>query len=168
MLVVVRDGEVRGTFSEARVGNGSERAPQFSCYFTLKGKLDGEIARVTVQTPGEPAASAFLQLTPERARLQVESNQPGCAATSGDMADEPYEVSRDSGGEDWMSVALIATSAAVIRSAPGPRTRAIHRLGRGDAVAIRSRKGDWVEVVWPFGEYGISGWIEERVLAEPK
>lgn len=164
MLVAVNGGDVHGAFSEARVGNGSERSPQFSCYFSFKGQLRGDTALVTVQTPGEPASTGTLQLTSEGAWLRLESNQPGCAATSGDMVGQPYEVSRDSPGADWTSVGLIAAPAAMIRSAPRSRTRAVHKLSRGDAVAIRGRNGDWIEVIWPYGERPVSGWVRGSEL----
>ena len=54
LTLAVRNGEVSGTFTEARGGNGTQDAPQFSCLFQLQGSLrDGRAASESIAaTPG--------------------------------------------------------------------------------------------------------------------
>lgn len=167
MLVAVNGQEVHGVFSETRIGNGSERAPQFSCYFSFKGELRGDTALLTVQTPGDHASSGTVRFSSESVRLQLESNQPGCSATSGDMVGQPYEVGRESAGDGWTAVALIVAPAAVIRSAPSAQAKAKMRLSRGGAVAVLGQRDRWSEVVWPYGDAPIRGWIPDVALSRP-
>jgi hypothetical protein len=99
---------VTGVFSDARVGNGTEDAPQFSCLFLLRGTLDESAAKVTVWLPlKRPTTSGTMTFEKDSVKLHLDGDPPGCAATGDEFASEAYEETSLMNCK-WTSVRLVS------------------------------------------------------------
>jgi hypothetical protein len=157
-LSVVGD-RVTGVFSEARGGNGSEAAPQFSCRFLLRGRLQDGRGIVETWYPGDEPIPGNLSFEGGRASLMLRENQAGCAMASGDMTREPYRGVPVSAGKDWIDVALVRARRAAFRTAPGGPAPRTPYVVEGDPVAVLERRGDWVRARYVAGTRPVSGWL---------
>jgi hypothetical protein len=159
---------VTGVFSDARPGNGTEDAPQFSCRFVLRGVLasapDGA-AKVTVWSPPDSATtSGALTVAKDTAKLRLEGDPPGCAATGDEFASAAYEEPSVMDGK-WTSVRLVNATAAVVRQAPLNGSSAKTRLSKGDVVVVYRRIGPWLEGEDLNARRAVRGWLRESDLA---
>ena len=165
LTLVVRDGEVSGTFSEARGGNGTQDAPQFSCLFQLRGTLrDG---RGTVQTwsPGGESIPGQLALEEGAASLVLRDNQDGCLMATGDMVRQPYRAPLARRGEGWIGATLVAAPRAVINPTPQGSNRRGPYVVEGDAVVVLERRPGWARVRYEAGRAPVTGWVRAGELA---
>jgi hypothetical protein len=177
---------VTGVFSDARPGNGTEDAPQFSCLFVLLGMLgsgpEGTV-KVTVWSPlgGVIAAqlggaqtsgtqtsniqtSGTLTLAKDTAKLRLEGNPPGCAATGDEFASAAYEEPSVMDGK-WSSVRLVNATTADVRQAPVNSSPTKTRLSKGDVVVIYRRIGPWLDGENLNARRAVRGWLRESDLA---
>ena len=95
LSLVVQDGAVHGVFSEGRLGNGTDEAPQFSCVFLLQGQLQDGVAKITSWFPSEPDRIEGSLKLGDNPTLQLQENHGGCLMSSGDMVQEPYPLLLD-------------------------------------------------------------------------
>jgi hypothetical protein len=159
---------VTGVFSDARVGNGIEDAPQFSCLFLLRGTPGAgpnDAVKVTVWSPPDMATTAgTLMFEKDTAKLRLEGDPPGCSATGDEFASEAYEEPSVMDGK-WTSVRLVSVANADVREAPldssSPRTR----LTKGDVVVVYRRIGPWLQGEDLNARRRVRGWVRERDLA---
>ena len=86
---------VTGVFSDARAGNGTEDAPQFTCLFVLRGVLGSgpnDAVKVTVWSPPDAATTGgTLAFEKETAKLRLEGDPPGCSATGDEFHRKPMK-----------------------------------------------------------------------------
>lgn len=167
LLLSVRGGEVHGVFSEGRVGNGDEAAPQFSCLFLLKGDLTNDRATVETWFPGEAERISGILDLGTVPSLKLTENHGGCAMTSGDMTAEPYPLAAGERHADWIGAGLVTAPKAVLRREPRDdpkRTRPY--LVELDAFAVLEQRDGWVRVAF-VGSDGPSatGWLRSDEVA---
>jgi hypothetical protein len=159
---------VTGVFSDARPGNGTEDAPQFSCLFILRGVLAGEqdsVVKVTVWSPPDSATtSGTLSFEKDTAKLRLASDPPGCAATGDTFAARAYEEPSVKDGK-WTSVRLVSAATAEVRQAPVSGSTARARLNKGDVVVVYRRIGPWLEGEDLNAQRAVRGWLRESDLA---
>jgi hypothetical protein len=159
---------VTGTFSDARTGNGTDDAPQFSCLFVLRGVsgsgADGA-TKVTVWSPADSATTdGTLTFVKDTAKLRLEGDPPGCAATGDEFASATYEEPSVMDGK-WSSVRLVSAATADIRQAPVSGSSAKARLSKGDVVVIYRRIGPWREGEDLNARRPVRGWLRVSDLA---
>ena len=159
---------VTGAFSDARTGNGTDDAPQFSCLFVLRGVsgsgADGA-TKVTVWSPPDSATTGgTLSFVKDTAKLRLEGDPPGCAATGDEFASAAYEEPSVMDGK-WSSVRLVSATTAEVRQAPVNGSTAKARLSKGDVVVIYRRIGPWLEGEDLNARRAVRGWLRESDLA---
>ncbi|MDQ1450401.1 MAG: hypothetical protein QOK38_267 [Acidobacteriaceae bacterium] len=159
---------VTGVFSDARVGNGTDDAPQFSCLFVLRGVLgsgaDGA-TKVTVWSPPDSATTGgTLTFAKDTAKLRLDGDPPGCAATGDEFASAAYEEPSVMDGK-WNSVRLVSAATAEVRQAPVNGSSAKTRLSKGDVVVIYRRIGSWLEGEDLNARRAVRGWLRASDLA---
>lgn len=126
LTLVVIDGAVSGTFYDAR-GLGPGGGPQFTCIFMLRGKLDGDHAKVDTWAPGEKEHIAGeLIFEKHGAKIKLTEDHGGCLATDGDMVHQFYEAIFEKEGAGWLGVAMVGREGLL--SARTPRARAAQAL----------------------------------------
>jgi hypothetical protein len=167
LLLADRGSEVHGVFSEGRVGNGDEAAPQFSCLFLLKGKLNNERAEVETWFPNEAERISGVLDLGALPSLKLTENHGGCLMTSGDMTAGPYRLGAQDRRPEWIGAGLVTAQKAVLR--PGPhddpkRTRPY--LVEIDAFAILEQRDGWVRIAF-VGTHGppTIGWLRSDEAA---
>jgi hypothetical protein len=166
LSIVVSNGEVTGAFNDKRIGNGTETAPQFSCAFMLKGKLDGNHASIITWIPGDKQTIAGeLTFTPDGATLKLKAAQDGCAMTSGDMVSQAFEVTRGAPGDGWIGLAMVTSKKAIFRKEPGAAAHRTPFVLHYDAVVVLARNGDWVKADYVLGDKPVIGWLPVSDLA---
>jgi hypothetical protein len=154
-----------GVFSDARVGNGTEDAPQFSCLFLLRGTLDGNAAKVTAWLPPEKATtSGTLTFEKDSVKLHLDGDPPGCAATGDEFASEAYEETSVMDGK-WTSTRLVSADSADMRQAPVDGSARKTRLSKGEVVVIYRRIGPWLECEDLNARRPVRGWVRVSDLA---
>ena len=156
---------VTGVFSDARPGNGTEDAPQFSCLFALRGTVGSGAVKVTVWSPPDTATtSGTLAFDKDTAKLRLEGDPPGCAATGDEFVSAAYEEPSVMDGK-WISVRLVSAASADVREAPVNGSSARTRLTKGDVVVVFRRIGPWLEGEDLNARRAIRGWLRENDLA---
>ena len=159
---------VTGVFSDARAGNGTEDAPQFSCQFVLSGTSGSEANgafKVTVWSPPDVATtSGTLSFDKDTAKLRLEGDPPGCSATGDEFVSAAYEEPSVMDGK-WTSVRLVSVASAEVREAPVDGSSARTRLKKGDVVVIYRRIGTWLEGENLNARRAVRGWLREMDLA---
>ncbi|HEX6496199.1 MAG TPA: hypothetical protein VF018_11990 [Acidobacteriaceae bacterium] len=159
---------VTGVFSDARPGNGTEDAPQFSCLFVLRGELGSGAegaTKVTVWSPPDSATtSGTLTFEKDAVKLRLAGDPPGCAATGDTFASKPYEEPSVKDGK-WTSVRLVSATTAEVRQAPVNGSSAKARLSKGDVVVVYRRIGPWLEGEDLNAQRAVRGWLRESDLA---
>ena len=164
LLLAVQGNVVTGAFSEQRVGNGSDNAPQFSCAFLLSGTLENGAASIVTWYPGQSPIAGQLTLSADGVSLKLKDNQPGCGMTSGDMVDQAWESSRDTPGPGWIGARLIASAKAVLRKTPAVTAALKPYVVKDDAVAVLAVQGAWVQVSYPGADKPVQGWVKASEL----
>ena len=159
---------VTGVFSDARPGNGTDDAPQFSCLFVVRGVsgsgADGA-TKVTVWSPPDSATTGgTLTFVKDTAKLRLEGDPPGCAATGDEFASAAYEEPSVMDGK-WSSVRLVSAATAEVRQAPVSGSSAKARLSKGDVVVIYRRIGPWLEGEDLNARRPVRGWLRVSDLA---
>ena len=167
LLLTVHGGEVHGVFSEGRVGNGDEAAPQFSCLFLLKGQLTNGRAAVETWFPGETDRISGVLDLGAVPRIKLTENHGGGLMTSGDMTAEPFPLDAGERHADWVGAGLVTAPKAVLRQEPRDdlkRTRPY--LVELDAFAVLEQRDGWVRVSFG-GTDGppASGWLRADEVA---
>jgi hypothetical protein len=163
LSVAIRDGRVYGVFSEARIGNGTDDAPQFSCIFLLQGRLTGSMAAIDTWFPGDPKRIAGTLDLGGDPGIRLSENQDGCAMTSGDMVGQIYPLTLDARHDDWIGTGIVTAARAVLRPKPieTPKTKHPY-LVKFDPFAILESQHGWVRIAY-LGETErlVSGWVRE-------
>ncbi len=165
LLAVSPDGTVRGAFSEQRVGNGSDAAPQFSCRFLLRGRLSDGRGVVETWFPGQKPIPGNLSFEGGGASLMLREDQDGCAMTAGGMTQQPWRAPRDAPGEGWTGAALVTAPRAAFRPSPGAAAPRTPYVVEGDALAVLERRGDWVRARYTGAARPVTGWFPVGELA---
>lgn len=159
---------VTGVFSDARAGNGTEDAPQFSCQFVLRGTLGSDANgsfKVTAWSPPDTAkTSGTLNFDKDTAKLRLEGDPPGCSATGDEFVSAAYEEPSVMDGK-WTSVRLVSVASAEVREAPVDGSSARTRLTKGNVVVIYRRIGTWLEGEDLNARRAVRGWLREMDLA---
>lgn len=163
LKLAIVGNEVHGVFSEGRVGNGDEAAPQFSCMFLLRGTLGRGRGIVRTWYPGEEPIKGNLSVNGADVSLMLKENHGGCLNTSGDMVDKPFTTDLVTAGKGWTGVALVTAKRAVLRATPGAAARAPY-IVEGDAVGILERRPGWLRIAY-LGERTVTGWVRASEVA---
>jgi hypothetical protein len=164
LLVAVTGDVVTGAFSETRVANGSDSAPQFSCAFQLMGTVKVGKAQIQTWYPGQAPIAGQLTLSSDGVSLKLRDDQPGCAMTEASMVDQAWQSAQDKARPDWIGTRLIAATRAVIRKTPGAKAGRTPYVVRDDAVAVLAVQGDAVEVAYPGPDRTVTGWVSASDL----
>jgi hypothetical protein len=164
LLVAVQGDAVTGAFSETRVGNGTDAAPQFSCAFQLSGTLKGGQAQIVTWTPGEAPIMGQLSLSADGVSLKLKDDQPGCAMTEASMVDQAWESAQDKAAPTWIGTRLIAAKKAVIRKTAAAKPGRTPYVVQYDAVAVLAVQGAAVEIAYPGPDKTITGWVNASDL----
>ncbi|MCR0985225.1 SH3 domain-containing protein [Roseomonas populi] len=165
LSLAVTGNEVSGVFSEARGGDGSGAAPQFSCWFLLRGRLENGRGIVQTWYPGEEPIPGNLSFEGGKASLMLRENHGGCLMTTGDMVREPYRAGLDRPGEGWIGVGLVTARRAAFRPSPGAPAPRTPYVVEGNAVAVLERQGEWVRARYVAGQRPVTGWLRAAELA---
>jgi len=171
LLIAVQGDTVSGAFSETRVGNGTDSAPQFSCAFQLSGTLKAGKAQVVTWYPGQAPIAGQLSLTSDGVGLTLKDDQPGCAMTEASMVDQPWQSAQDKAAPAWIGTRLIATAKAVIRKTADAKPGRTPYVVQDDAVAVLSVRGGAVQIAYPGPDKTVMGWVNATDLtpaAPPK
>ncbi|WP_052215073.1 hypothetical protein [Belnapia sp. F-4-1] len=107
------------------MGNGTDAAPQFTCWFLLRGKLRSGRGVVETRYPDEEPIAGNISFEDAQVSLTLREDHGGCLMTTGSMVREPYRALLDRPGEGWLDVALVQMDRAALRpsaGAPAPRT----------------------------------------------
>lgn len=163
LTLAVTGNTVSGVFSEGRVGNGSEAAPQFTCIFLLRGTLSNGRGQVRTWYPGEQPIKGSLAFSGQEASLMLQENHGGCLNTSGDMVDRPFKADLGKPAKGWTGVALVTARRAVLRPSPGAAAKAPYVVD-GDAVGVLERRAGWLRVAYA-GEKTVTGWLRAGEVA---
>ena len=156
---------VTGVFSDYRVGNGTEDAPQFSCLFLLRGTVDGNAAKVTVWSPdNQGTTNGSLTMEKDTAKLSLEGNPPGCAAMGEEFVSKAYEEPSVMDGK-WTSVRLVSAASADVVQAPVNGSSRKARLIKGEVVVIFRRIGGWLDGEDVNANRPVRGWVRDSDLA---
>ena len=164
LLIAVQGDVVTGAFSETRVGNGTDNAPQFGCAFQLAGTLKAGKAQVVTWYPGQAPIAGQLSLSSDGVSLTLKADQGGCAMTDASMVDQPWQSTRDSVGPGWIGTRLVATAKAVLRSGPDAKPGRTPYVVRDDAVAVLATRGDAIQVSYPGASKPVVGWVKATEL----
>jgi len=123
--------------------------------------LPRQVSVTAVSAPIMDAASAAAQ---EMGRAPRGIRLTASGKTSGDWLEvqAPDFISGWVYGE-LVRDGVIAASTVKVRSGPGIGYEALGILTRGEAVVVRGRRGDWVEVG---GQPSLLVWIERAMVAE--
>ncbi|HEY3887153.1 MAG TPA: hypothetical protein VGL73_01175 [Caulobacteraceae bacterium] len=164
LLIAVTGGTVTGAFSETRIGNGTDAAPQFSCAFLLSGSLKAGKASVVTWYPGQAPIAGQLSLSADGVSLKLKDDQPGCAMTDASMVDQAWESAQDKAASGWIGTRLIAARKAVIRKTADAKPGRTPYVLRDDAVAVLAVQGGAVEIAYPGPDKTITGWVNASDL----
>jgi len=164
LLIAVQGNAVTGAFSETRVGNGTDAAPQFSCAFQLSGTLKGGAAQIVTWYPGQAPIAGQLGLTSDGVSLTLKEDQPGCAMTEASMVDQPWQSTQDKAAPTWIGTRLIATAKAVIRTSPSAKPGRTPYVVQDDAVAVLAVQGGAVQIAYPGPDKTVTGWVNASDL----
>ncbi|MBP0494561.1 hypothetical protein [Roseomonas indoligenes] len=165
LSLAINGNQVSGVFSEARRGGGTEAAPQFSCVFLLRGRLEKGRGQVETWYPGEDPIPGNLSFEGAQASLVLRENHGGCLMTTGDMVGQPYRAGLDRAGDGWIGVALVTARRAAFRPAPGAPAPRTPYVVEDDPVAVLERRGEWVRARYVAGERAVEGWLRAAELA---
>jgi hypothetical protein len=163
---------VTGVFSDARPGNGTEDAPQFSCSFLLRGTAgaDGKGAiPVAVWRPSDGTQTNSAQtngtLTVEQgtATLSLEGEPAGCAETVDRFVAKPYEEPAVKTGS-WTAARMVSGAMVRLQEAPVSGGSGRGRVSKGDVVVVERRIGAWLQVETVFTPKPVRGWLRESDL----
>lgn len=165
------DGRVTWEFSETRMGNGTEQAPQFSCAFALTGawKRGATDSPVLTWWPGEdpPDQRIHGRLTIDggSATLSLDEDPGGCDVTGDTFKATPFSEALRT-RRAWLEVSEVRSSRAHFSATPGG---APHRayVTRGDIVGVKTRAGTFVRVEYVDGRRPVEGWLPSADLEAP-
>lgn len=164
LTLVVVDGIVTGTFWDAR-GLGPGGGPQFTCIFMLRGKVDGDRAKIDTWAPGEKDHIAGELVFEKRyVKIKLTEDHGGCLATDGDMVHQFYRAIFEKEGTGWLGVAMVAVEQASFRPSPGARAPRKPYVVRYDPLVILARKGNWLRVRYLNGTKPVTGWMRRKEL----
>jgi hypothetical protein len=165
LTLAVVDDAIGGTFYDAR-GRGPGGEPQFTCIFMLRGKLDGNSAKIDTWVPGEKEHIAGeLIFEEDDAKIKLTEDHGGCLATDGDMVHQFYKAIFEKEATGWLGVAMVSAARAPFRPAPGTPAPRKPYVVRYDPLVILARRGDWLRVRYLFGSKPITGWMRRKELA---
>jgi hypothetical protein len=100
----------------------------------------------------------------DTAKLRLEGDPPGCAATGDEFASAAYEEPSVMDGK-WTTVRLVSAATAEVRQAPVNGSSAKTRLSKGDVVVIYRRIGPWLEGEDLNARRAVRGWLRASDLA---
>jgi hypothetical protein len=121
--------------------------------------------KVTVWSPPDSASTGgTLTFAKDTAKLRLEGDPPGCAATGDEFASAAYEEPSVMDGK-WTSVRLVSAATAEVRQAPVNGSSAKTRLSKGDVVVIYRRIGSWLEGEDLNAQRAVRGWLRASDLA---
>jgi hypothetical protein len=164
LLIAITGDTVTGAFSETRVANGTDSAPQFNCAFQLTGTLKAGKAQVLTWYPGQAPIAGRLSLSSDGVSLKLKDDQPGCAMADASMVDQAWQSAQDKASPDWIGIRLIAATRAVIRKTPDARAGRTPYVVRDDAVAVLAVQGDAVKIAYPGPDKTVTGWVSASDL----
>ncbi len=157
------DGTLSGVVQADWVGNGTEKAPQFSCRFALGGKASA---------PGQYAISAWLpgdRIAPDRSTLKgalavkkgsvtvtLEQQPGGCQYLMADSSFNADLVAKHA----WRAVRIVKAQRAYFYATPSDTARQKSFVVRGDGLGVVAMQTDWAEVEYVKDERITHGWIK--------
>ncbi len=156
-------GRVTGAFSEQRMRNGTEAAPQFSCGFALTGAWRGGDGAADVLTwwpgddPPDQRIPGRLTMRDGRATLKLADDPGGCAMAGESFKADGYAEALTT-HRGWREVREVRSSRARLRASPGaPPGRAY--VTRGDTVGKIAQVGAFARVQYVDGRRTVEGWL---------
>ena len=167
MLKLAFDGgRVTGAFSDARQGNGTQAAPQFSCAFMLTSAWAGDHADVLTWWPGETDPDTRipgrLVVRDGAATLKLKDEPGGCGMTGDDLNQVGY-AGRLRSARPWLQLREVRAGRAWFFPRLGaPRGRSY--VVQHDVVGVLARAGGWVQAEYAGGARGVRGWLAEGDL----
>ena len=165
LTLVVADDAVTGAFSNANGPVGTGGAPQFRCVFLLRGKVEGDRAKIDTWAPGEKEDIAGeLVFKGNDVMIRLAKDQPGCGMIDANMVSEFYKASRTETGTGWIDVAIVSAEHAAFRSTPNAPAPRRPYVVEDDLVVILARKGEWVRASYLGGRKPVTGWLRRDEL----
>ena len=165
LTLVVADNTVTGAFSDASGPVGTGGASQFNCVFLLRGKLEGDRARIDTWAPGEKEHIAGeLVFKGNDVMIRLAKDQPGCGMTGDGMVGESYNAARTKEGTGWIGVSIVSAGRAAFRPAPDAAAPRRPYVIENDPVVILARKGEWVRASYVGGRTPVTGWLRRDEL----
>ncbi len=160
VLAVVQDSRLEAVYYEARLGNGTSKAPQFDCAFLMSGDLRNGSGPLEAWQPGDPVSvSGQVTLSDDSLAFSLSRNLDGCLTTSGDMVRQQVRGTRDMKGPDWIGVALVNAPRVAIRDSPGSSASNSLFVLKGQPVVILAHRGEWRRIE-SIGQRSVArGWV---------
>ncbi len=161
-------GRVSGEFNEARVGNGTDQAPQFTCGFALTGAWKPEDRQAPILTwwpgddPPDERIRGRLTVRGGTATLSLDENPGGCDMTGEDFKGMPFSEELET-RRSWLELREVRSPRAHFSDTPGGAAKRAY-VTRGDVVGITSRTGGFVHVEYVDGRQPVQGWLRETDL----
>ncbi len=168
LLAIDPDSEVLTGFEHAdEIGAGTEKAPQFSCRFAIRGSRSASGGYdIVAWLPGErssdesSAAKGRLKATESGATISFRTPPGGCQYR---FAEGEAEYDREE-RHDWRSIRLTAADRAYFHAKPNERGVRKDFVLRGDPVGVLRADGDWLEVEFVGEKRVTRGWLASRDL----
>jgi hypothetical protein len=156
------DGTLTGAEQADWVGNGTEKAPQFSCRFALRGAATapGQYT-ISAWLPGDRIAEDRLALKGALAvkkgsvTVTLEQQPGGCQYLMIDSSFDADLVAKRA----WRAVQIVKAPRAYFYATPSDKARQKSFVVRGDALGIVATQTDWAEVEYVKDDRVTHGWI---------
>jgi hypothetical protein len=156
------DGTLTAAVQADWVGNGTEKAPQFSCHFALRGAATepGQYS-ISAWLPGDRIAEDRLALKGALAvkngsvTVTLERQPGGCQYLMSDSSFDADLVAT----HPWRAVQIVKAQRAYFYATPSDTTRQKSFVVRGDALGIVATQSDWAEVEYVKDDRVTHGWI---------
>lgn len=167
LAIDASDGTLTGFERGDWVGNGSEKAPQFTCRFALRG---------TPTAPGRYAIVAWLpgdRIDGEHATIKGELTARDGAVTArldGAPGGCQYLLTDSSFEADlvtkhpWRSVRVVKSPRAYFYARPSDEARQRMFVVKGDGIGVAKGQPGWVEADYVRDERVVHGWLREGDL----
>ena len=163
MLGVAPNGVVTGYFQMSQDG-----PPQITCAFYLKGKLNGDSARIDTYYPDDPKGDLIKGTlsAPDRTvtTITLPTDHGGCGNVWS-FADKDNPASFDlNGPANWIAVRVVKARRAYLYKAAGAAGHGAAYVVQGDGVGVLGVQGAWVWIEFEGPSKVTLGWVKASDL----
>jgi hypothetical protein len=148
----------------SQTGMGPDGGPMFSCMFYVTGKREGERASIQAYYPMDKKPRAVILgemkfSPPDSVWLKLQELPAGGMACS--EVKEGTEMTRESGGGDWMEIRVVKAKKAHFFDRPGADAPRKSYVVQDDGIQVMETRPGWVLATF---EGKSKGWLREKDL----